>query len=57
MKTKVEIIANITECLHKKGDRGYIDGYVRAADNRGYAVVVVDEKIDFVALYNLKATS
>lgn len=54
MKTKVEITADIHQCQLRKGEKGYIDGYVRAGDNRGYAVVVVDERLDFVPLYSLK---
>ena len=52
-KTKVQVIANLSECAHKKGDIGYIDGYVQAADNRPYAVVVVGKNIDLVMCYNL----
>ncbi len=51
MKTKVEITADVHQCQLKKGEKGYIDGY--AAD-RGYAVVVVGERLDFVPLYSLK---
>jgi|2_EtaG_2_1085320.scaffolds.fasta_scaffold37301_2 sugar lactone lactonase YvrE len=54
MKTKVEIKTDVHQCQLKKGEKGYIDGYVRAADNRGYAVVVVGERLDFVPLYSLK---
>ena len=54
MKTKVEVKEDERQSQLKKGDKGYIDGYVRAADNRGYAVVVVGDIIDFCPLYNLK---
>ena len=52
-KTKVKIIANLSECVHENGDEGYIDGYVQAADNRPYAVVVVGKNIDLVMVHNL----
>ena len=54
MKTKVELKDDVQQSQLKKGDKGYIDGYLRAADNRGYAVVVVGERLDFVPLYSLK---
>ena len=38
----------------KKGDKGYIDGYVRSADDRGYAVVVVGEVVEYCSLHKLK---
>lgn len=54
MKTKVELKEDVKQSQLKKGDKGYIDGYVQAADNRGYAVVVVGEIVDYCPLYNLK---
>ena len=54
MKTKVELTMDNPQSELKKGNKGYIDGYVRAADNRSYAVVVVDDKIDLVPVYLLK---
>ena len=54
MKTKVEVTSNVYQCQLKKGEFGYIDGYVKAGDDRPYAVVVVDERIDFVPLHALK---
>ena len=54
MKTKVELIDEVQQSQLKKGDRGYIDGYVQAADNRGYAVVVVGEIVDLCQVWNLK---
>lgn len=54
MKTKVEILRDTHQCKMKKGEQGYIDGYTRAADGIGYAVVVVGGKIDFVCLTALK---
>lgn len=41
MKTKVKVDQDINESLLRKGDLGYIDGYVTAADGRPYAVVVI----------------
>ena len=61
MKTKVELKADVQQSQLKKGDKGYIDGYVQAAYNvhlhqlyRSYAVVVVGEIVDYCPLYNLK---
>jgi len=54
MKTTVELKDDVQQSQLKKGDKGYIDGYVQAADNRGYAVVVVGEIVDYCPLYNLK---
>lgn len=54
MKTKVELIHDNIQSALKAGDKGYIDGYVRAADDRSYAVVIVGEKIDLVPLFILK---
>lgn len=45
-KTKVKFISSPNECLFKKGDLGYIDGYVNGAEGRPYAVVVCGSKID-----------
>jgi len=53
-KTKVEITTNVNQCLFEKGDRGFIDGYVQAADKRPYAVIVVGDKIDLVPFYAIK---
>ena len=55
METKVITICNDTRYdLFKKGQIGFIDGYIRGGDDRPYAIVVVDKKIDMVPLYNLR---
>ena len=54
MKTKVEVTQDIHQCIFKTGDKGYIDGYCRAADDRGYAIVVVGDKLDFVPIFALR---
>ena len=58
MKTNVEMKNDQHQCEIKKGDVGYIDGYVRAADDRSYACVVVPDKgiVDLVSIYNVKVT-
>ena len=53
MKTKVELLD--PTYVFKRGDIGYIDGYV-ILDSRPYAIVVVDEKIGLVPLSLLKVT-
>lgn len=53
-KTNIEIIHDTYQCRHKKGDKGYIDGYVMAADNRPYAIVVCKEVLDFVPIWAMK---
>ena len=52
MRTNVKIKHDIHQTDLKKDDQGYIDGYLRAADNRGYAAVVVLSKgiVDFCPL-------
>lgn len=56
---KTEIIVTLDDNQHKdykRGDIGYIDGYVQAADNRSYAVVVLsDRKIKLIPTYALEA--
>ena len=47
MKTQVEVKQDIYQEQAKKGDRGYIDGYIRGANERLYAVVVIK---DFISL-------
>jgi len=42
----VEIKIDMPQCQHKKGSKGYIDGYVMAGDGIPYAVVVCDDIID-----------
>lgn len=53
MKTKVTIIGDVNQSQLKGGMTGYIDGYVRGGDERPYAVVVSNEIIDLVPLYQL----
>jgi len=46
MKTKVELKNDDQRYNeYKKGERGYIDGYVRGADNRPYLCIVIGERI------------
>ena len=52
-KTKVLIKEDTHQCRLKKGDQGYIDGYVTAADNIPYAVVVCGFIIDYIPIYAL----
>ncbi len=56
-KTKVEIMQDVHQSDFKKGDIGYIDGYVQAGDARPYASVVriSDGYIDLVGTGLLKA--
>lgn len=57
MKTVVEILKDVHQSELKAGDIGYVDGYVRMGDDRGYAVVVREDDglIDAVPLYLLRA--
>jgi len=41
MKTNVEVLQDVYQAELKKGDIGYVDGYVQGADGRPYVVVVV----------------
>lgn len=54
MKTKVRVKYNISQEPLMEGDIGYIDGYVRAADDRAYAVVVVGSKIGLAMVHELE---
>ncbi len=56
-KTKVEIMQDVHQSELKKGDIGYIDGYVQAGDTRPYASVVriTDGYIDLATVWQLKA--
>lgn len=54
MKTNVEITNNDQYGSYKKGEKGYIDGYLRAADERPYAAVVVGKKVVLIQLEFLK---
>ncbi|MGK0448573.1 MAG: hypothetical protein ACJA2M_002371 [Polaribacter sp.] len=53
-KTKVKVIQTPREGQHKKGDIGYIDGYVVAADGKPYAVVVCGSVIDLIRIWCLQ---
>ena len=33
---------------------GYVDSYIKGADDRPYAIVVIEDVIDMVQLFNLK---
>lgn len=39
----------------KKGEKGYIDGYIRGGDNTPLAVVVIKERIVMIPLHCLDA--
>jgi hypothetical protein len=41
MRTNIKIVSDVNQEPLRKGDIGYIDGYVQGADNRPYAVVVI----------------
>jgi len=53
MKTKVSIISDVPQSPVKKGETGYIDGYVNAMDGKPYAVVVVGVLIELIPIGNL----
>lgn len=56
-KTEAILTADVHQSNFKKGDSGYIDGYVQAADTRPYAVFVRCDSgaIDLVPIHSLKA--
>lgn len=55
MKTWVRIKDDIHQEPLKKDDIGYIDGWLRAADDRPYAAVVVPNKyIGLASAYELE---
>ena len=56
-RIKVEIMVATSQSALKKGDIGYIDGYVRGADDIPYAVVIVGERIGMVRIRFLKVLS
>lgn len=39
----------------KKGEKGYIDGYVRGGNNTPFACVVIEDRIVLCPLHALKA--
>jgi len=56
MKTEVIITSDSPDKDYKKGDIGYIDGYIRGGDNIPYAVVVLTNKtIVMVPFHDLEA--
>jgi len=55
MKTQVEVLYDTRYGAAKKGERGYIDGYCRGADDCGYCMVVIGERIEMIEPRNLKA--
>ena len=59
MRTNVEMVNDQPQSELKKGDKGYIDGYVMGGDARPYAAVVCMDKgiVELVSTYNLKPTS
>lgn len=54
MKTQIEITSDYPHAMFNIGDKGYIDGYVQAADSRPYACVIVGQDIDLVPFHALK---
>ena len=54
-KTKVRTKNDDQECQEfKKGEEGYVDGYVRGGDNRPYAVVVIVDRLILCHLQSLE---
>lgn len=54
-KTKVTIICNSPyNGEYKDGDIGYVDGYIRGADNIPYAVVIVGKKFYQVPIHAME---
>jgi hypothetical protein len=56
MKTKFEFITDYsheTMQQYKKGDKGYIDGYINGGNGRPLMVIVVGEVIDLIPFHNL----
>lgn len=54
MKTFVRVTSDVNNGQAKKGDIGYIDGYVRGADDVPYAIVVILDLLSFVPLNKLE---
>jgi len=52
-KTKVKFISNNQHGDGKIGDVGYIEGFVRGADDRPYVVVIVKNNIFMAMSYML----
>lgn len=56
-KTKVEVLSDDHFGEFKKGERGYIDGYVRGGDDAPYAAVVIDDRVALISTTNLKVVT
>lgn len=54
MKTIVRIIKEDKGTKFKKGDEGYIDGYILGKNNWPFAVVICGNELDLVDLNCLK---
>jgi hypothetical protein len=54
MKTKVLLVQDQPQCRFKKGDVGYIDGYVQGGTGAPLVAVVIGEWVDVVYFNNLK---
>ena len=52
-KVKVKLRHELRDSRLKYDLVGYIDSYIKGADDKPYAVVVIDDVIDMIALYNL----
>ncbi len=53
-KTKVEMLYDDQYKEYKKGEKGYIDGYVRGGEGRPYAAVVIGERLVLCMTQHLK---
>lgn len=53
-KTRVKVIMSTNQCRITEGMEGYIDGYVRAGDDRPYACVVAGNMVDMIPMYALE---
>lgn len=57
MNKKTRVFVTSNDVQHKeysKGDKGYIDGYVRGGDNVPYAVVVIEKRIVMIPIHSLE---
>lgn len=59
MRTDVEVLYDVDDGMLKKGDKGYIDGYIKGGDNTPYAAVVCLDKgiIVLCPLHSIKPLS
>ena len=58
-KTEVVMVQRECQCDLEIGDKGYIDGYVTAADSRPYAIFIAVSgarigEVNMVSLYCIK---